>query len=242
MPRTANERICPQGHRYVKSSDCPTCPKCETMKAKADWMAGLSAPARRALEGAGLTTPKLLARKTEAEVLALHGMGPTSIPKLRNALQEAGLSFAGIGSRKPAPQGLKEVDAYLAGLSPEQRKALEQVRRLILSVPGMEEHFGYGMPAFKYRGHPVLYIGAAKAHCGLYGSVPVVLRERLKDLAVSKGTVRFTPDKPLSADLVKDIVKLKMAEIDLRWPMGPKKGAATKSGSRRTAGTGTKRK
>jgi hypothetical protein len=55
----------------------------------------LSAPARRALAGAGIVTLDDLARHTEAEVLALHGMGPASIPILRQALAEAGLAFAG---------------------------------------------------------------------------------------------------------------------------------------------------
>jgi hypothetical protein len=57
-------------------------------------MAALSAPARRALEASGLTTESRLAKWTEAEVLALHGMGPASLPRLRAALQRVGLKFA----------------------------------------------------------------------------------------------------------------------------------------------------
>lgn len=55
---------------------------------------GLSAPARRALSGAGIRTRAFLARHTEKEVLALHGIGPSSIPTLRAALADAGLTFA----------------------------------------------------------------------------------------------------------------------------------------------------
>lgn len=91
-----SRRVCPRGHVYFKSSDCPTCPKCEAArKPAAEFMAGLSAPARRALEGAGLTTPARLAKWREADVLALHGMGPSSLPKLRAALRNAGLKFTG---------------------------------------------------------------------------------------------------------------------------------------------------
>ena len=43
------------------------------------FLAQLAAPARRALEGAGLTTLAKLARKSEADVLALHGMGPNAM-------------------------------------------------------------------------------------------------------------------------------------------------------------------
>jgi predicted Fe-Mo cluster-binding NifX family protein len=55
----------------------------------------LSAPARRALAGAGIETLADLARHSESEVLALHGIGPASMPTLRAALAEARLAFAG---------------------------------------------------------------------------------------------------------------------------------------------------
>jgi DNA-directed RNA polymerase alpha subunit len=57
-------------------------------------MAGLSAPAQRALAGAGINTLQQLAKKSEADVLALHGMGPASIPTLQQALASAGLTFS----------------------------------------------------------------------------------------------------------------------------------------------------
>ena len=90
-----SQRTCPKGHRYWKSSDCPTCPVCEAArKPAADFMTGLSAPARRALEGAGITTLAKLANTSETELLKLHGMGPASLPKLRAALKNAGKRFA----------------------------------------------------------------------------------------------------------------------------------------------------
>lgn len=54
----------------------------------------MAAPAQRALAGAGVTTLNDLTRFTEAEVLALHGMGPKVMEQLRHALAEWGLSFA----------------------------------------------------------------------------------------------------------------------------------------------------
>lgn len=54
----------------------------------------LSNPARSALEHAGITTPSKLAKYSEKEILALHGVGPASMPTLRKALQDAGLAFA----------------------------------------------------------------------------------------------------------------------------------------------------
>lgn len=78
----------------MKSTDCPTCPKCETEKAKAGFFVDrLSAPARRALQGAGITSIKALAKHGERDILALHGMGPSALPKLHAALKAAGLRF-----------------------------------------------------------------------------------------------------------------------------------------------------
>jgi predicted Fe-Mo cluster-binding NifX family protein len=53
-----------------------------------------SAPAQRALEGAGYTRLEQLTSVTEAELLALHGMGPKALGILREALAARGLKFA----------------------------------------------------------------------------------------------------------------------------------------------------
>jgi hypothetical protein len=90
----ATKRTCPKGHVYMKSSDCPTCPRCEAEKARQGFFIdGLSAPARRALQSLKIDSVKALARHTEAEIMALHGMGPSSLPKMRAALKAAGLWF-----------------------------------------------------------------------------------------------------------------------------------------------------
>ncbi|MEK4369963.1 MULTISPECIES: RNA polymerase alpha subunit C-terminal domain-containing protein [Paenibacillus] len=87
-------RTCEQGHLYYKKSDCPTCPTCEAERKPTEgFLALLSAPAGRALENEGITTLLQLAEYTEKEILKLHGIGPSAMPKLRNALEEEGLSF-----------------------------------------------------------------------------------------------------------------------------------------------------
>jgi DNA-directed RNA polymerase alpha subunit len=89
-----NVRTCPEGHKYYKSSDCPTCPTCEQeRKPKSGFLSQLSAPARRALENNGITSLQELSTYSEKEILKLHGMGHASLPKLRSALSEEGLQF-----------------------------------------------------------------------------------------------------------------------------------------------------
>ncbi len=96
MSKAAGTRkTCAQGHQFYKSSDCPACPICESMKKPTDgFMAKLSAPARRALQNAGLIEPGLVAAKTEKEILSLHGIGPSAIPVLKKELAERGLKFS----------------------------------------------------------------------------------------------------------------------------------------------------
>ena len=58
------------------------------------FLSGIAAPARRALENAGIRTLRQLSALSEKQILELHGMGPSSIPKLRKALKKEGLLFA----------------------------------------------------------------------------------------------------------------------------------------------------
>lgn len=53
----------------------------------------ISAPATRALASAGITTIEDLSKFTEAEVMALHGMGPHAMRILKEMLGLHGLSF-----------------------------------------------------------------------------------------------------------------------------------------------------
>jgi len=87
-------KTCPKGHKFYKSSDCPVCPICEEeRKPKYSFLALLGAPARRALENEGITSLEKLSAYSEKEILSLHGMGKSSLPKLNDALNRAGLAF-----------------------------------------------------------------------------------------------------------------------------------------------------
>lgn len=89
-----SERTCKKGHTFHKSSDCPTCPICAREEKRSDgFWADLSAPAQRALQSIGIEQLDGLAKYSEKDLLALHGFGKASLPKLRARLQEAGLHF-----------------------------------------------------------------------------------------------------------------------------------------------------
>jgi DNA-directed RNA polymerase alpha subunit len=62
-------------------------------KPKDGFLSSLAAPARRALENKGINSLKELSMFSEAEILKFHGMGKSSIPKLKAALALAGLKL-----------------------------------------------------------------------------------------------------------------------------------------------------
>ena len=91
---------CSKGHPFYKSSDCRTCPKCEEeKKPSSGLLALLAAPARRALEGIGISNLKQLSAKTESEIAALHGMGPSAMKILRKQLEKEKLKFKSTDKR-----------------------------------------------------------------------------------------------------------------------------------------------
>src|SRR6516165_3550689 len=110
--------------------------------------------------------------------------------------------------------GLKPttIDEYLSTVSPEKRAALEKLRRTIHSAaPKAEECISYGVPTFRVNGKMLVSFGAAAKHCSLYaGALPVrVRRSKLAAYDTSKGTIRFQPDKPIPASLVRELIKLR---------------------------------
>lgn len=54
---------------------------------------GIGNPTRNALAHVGIVTLEGVAQRTEAEILALHGVGSKAIAVLRVALADKGLSF-----------------------------------------------------------------------------------------------------------------------------------------------------
>ncbi len=92
QPKT--ERTCENGHLFAKSSNCPACPFCEQERKPAvGFLSLLAAPARRALENKGILTVEQLSTFSQKEILQLHGLGKSSLPKLHQALAAKNLAF-----------------------------------------------------------------------------------------------------------------------------------------------------
>ena len=105
------------------------------------------------------------------------------------------------------------VDEYLAALRPDQRAALERLRRTLrAAVPRAEECISYQIPALRLDGRVLVWFGAATNHCAFYpGAVVQAFQDELAGYATGKGTIRFQPDHPLPAALVRKLVKARIA-------------------------------
>ena len=113
---------------------------------------------------------------------------------------------------KKAPE---TIDEYLAGVRDEDhRRALEKLRKQIkAAAPKAEECISYQIPAFRQNGM-LVFFGNASKHCAFYpGSTAIETHKgELRDYELSKGTIRFQPNKPLPAALVRTIVKERLAD------------------------------
>jgi uncharacterized protein YdhG (YjbR/CyaY superfamily) len=121
-------------------------------------------------------------------------------------------------STKGAPA--KNIDAYLATVPAEARAALQNLRKIIrAAAPKATETISYRIPMFKYHGMLVGF-AAFKDHCSFFPGAVLskAHRDELRPYGTSKGTIRFTPDKPLPAALVKKLVRERIKQNEARRP------------------------
>lgn len=107
----------------------------------------------------------------------------------------------------------KTIDQYLARVEPRKRAALNRLRKAIqAAAPRAEECISYQLPAFRLDGRMLVWFGAGAHHCAFYpGAVVQQYQHLLKRFKTSKGTIRFQPDQPIPAALVRTLVKARTA-------------------------------
>jgi uncharacterized protein YdhG (YjbR/CyaY superfamily) len=110
----------------------------------------------------------------------------------------------------------RTIDEYLAGLSPDNRAALQKVRRAVhAAAPRAEECISYGMPGFRLNGKLIAVFRAAANHCSYHpmsGHIIATLKADLARYDTSRGTVRFQARAGLPAALVRKLIKARIAE------------------------------
>ena len=114
-----------------------------------------------------------------------------------------------------------DIDAFLGALPGDLRAALETLRgQIAAAAPDAVETIAYSVPAFRYKGRPLVSFSAGRngtGPCALYVQSPALLdhyRDHLAAFRTSTGTIHFTPAAPLPAELVMSIVRARMDETD----------------------------
>jgi len=107
------------------------------------------------------------------------------------------------------------IDEYIAGFPDEIQLILDRVRSSIKkAAPDAEESIGYGMPAYKSHGKPLVYFAAFKNHIGFYAT-PTGHAEFARELSKykqGKGSVQFPIDQPIPYELIARIVEFRVFE------------------------------
>jgi len=109
------------------------------------------------------------------------------------------------------------VEDYLEGLPADQAGALKAIAGIVeRTAPDAEQGISYGMPAYKLDGRPLLGFTARAGHLSVHPFSPAAVDAVRDDLAgfdVSKGTVRFGPDRPLPGAVVQRMLEYRLAEL-----------------------------
>jgi len=117
---------------------------------------------------------------------------------------------------------MSTLDNYFATLAPNQKAEFERIRAFVATiVPPEEDGMSYGMPAIMYRGWPVISLMANKNFLSLYpfsGKVFAKLEQELKSFEMTPGSLHFSLEKPIPDTLLREIIQLRMEEIEAKKP------------------------
>jgi uncharacterized protein YdhG (YjbR/CyaY superfamily) len=112
------------------------------------------------------------------------------------------------------PGSYVSIDEYIAMFPKDIQKILEELRATIKdAAPDAKEKISYQMPTFDLKGN-LVHFAAHKNHIGFYPQ-PSGIQAFKNELSIyesSKGSVKFTLDKPLPLKLISRIVKFRVAE------------------------------
>jgi len=112
------------------------------------------------------------------------------------------------------------IDDYLANVQGDNHDALVKLRKTIRTiVPRAEECISYRIPAFRVDGAIVAGFQATTKGCSYYPFSGRTLRTLARDVEGyerTKSALHFSPDKPLPANLVRKLLRARIAETRVK--------------------------
>ena len=112
---------------------------------------------------------------------------------------------------------MSAVDEYLKKVDSPQKEELERIRRIVQEIiPDAKEVMSYGIPGFKYQKKYLLGYAAFKKHMSLFPTAQPLelLKDKLGDFELSKGTIKFDKHNPISEDIIKQLIKVRLNLIN----------------------------
>lgn len=112
------------------------------------------------------------------------------------------------------------IDEYLnEHATKTQLPVLQHIRALMKEiVPETIEVISYGIPTFKYRDKNLIHFAAFKNHMSLFPTASPIaeIKKKLEPFATAKGTIQFTEDNLVPDRLLREIIELRISDIDGR--------------------------
>ena len=112
------------------------------------------------------------------------------------------------------------IDRHLARFSGDQLESLRHIRAVLReTLPTATEAIKCGMPAFVVDGSTVAGFDGFKNHCSYFphsGSVVDELKRVPDWCEAERGTLRFPIGKKLPKYLVRDLVRIRLRQIDAK--------------------------
>lgn len=118
------------------------------------------------------------------------------------------------------------IDEIIAAQPPEAQPHLRALAALIREeAPDASERIAYGLPTWFLNAN-LVHIGASRHHAGLYPgpSGVAAFAEQLSGYKTSKGAIQLPFTSPLPEDLVRRIVRFRVAENRALPPKKARKG------------------
>lgn len=109
---------------------------------------------------------------------------------------------------------MNEVEKYISGFPPDVQERMMVIRSIIYEeVPQATERICMNVPTFDLDGKSFAHFGGFAKHIGFYPQPQAIeaFSDRLAEYKTSKGTVRFPHNKPLPSDLIREMIRYKLA-------------------------------
>ena len=110
---------------------------------------------------------------------------------------------------------MSEINEYIAQFPKETQERLKAIRETVRElVPQATERICMRMPTVDLNGKWLVHYAGFDKHIGFYPQPSAILAfaERLASYKTSKGTVQFPLNQPLPIDLIREMVKWRIAE------------------------------